>query len=159
MHAFVVLVRNQDDELNFRLIQNGSKIWLDPYLGVKYYTRATLKGLWKQYFQYGLYKIRVIQKRRGLPSLRSLIPSLFVSGLIFTMLLSIFTHQWAWFIGYVSLYAINNVAFSVWVVRRSPWLLFMVPVVFFVLHVSYELGFIFGIWRWRRYFLPWARAG
>ena len=24
------LVRNQDDEFNFRLLQNGGKIWLDP---------------------------------------------------------------------------------------------------------------------------------
>ena len=57
------LVRNQDDEFNFRLIQNGGKIWLDPSIRSAYYSRSTFIGLFKQYFQYGFYKIRVIQKR------------------------------------------------------------------------------------------------
>ena len=57
------LVRNQDDEFNFRLTQAGGKIWLDPSIRSIYYSRASLKGLWRQYFQYGLYKVRLIQKR------------------------------------------------------------------------------------------------
>ena len=33
------LVRNQDDEFNFRLIQNGGEIWLDPSIKSKYFAR------------------------------------------------------------------------------------------------------------------------
>ena len=64
------LVRNQDDEFNFRLIQNGGKIWLDPSINSKYFPRTSFVKLFKQYFQYGFYKIRVMQKRRGIASLR-----------------------------------------------------------------------------------------
>src|SRR6185503_15703914 len=50
------LVRNQDDEFNFRLTQAGGKIWLDPSICSVYYSRASFRGLWRQYFQYGFYK-------------------------------------------------------------------------------------------------------
>ena len=47
------LIRNQDDEFNYRMIQNDFKIWLHPSIKSFYYTRNTLLGLVKQYFQYG----------------------------------------------------------------------------------------------------------
>ena len=56
------LVRNQDDEFNFRLTQNGEKIWLDTSIKSIYFPRNSLKKLFKQYFQYGFYKIRLLQK-------------------------------------------------------------------------------------------------
>ena len=56
------LVRNQDDEFNFRLIQDGGKIWLDPSIQSSYTPRNSFAGFFKQYFQYGFYKIRVMQK-------------------------------------------------------------------------------------------------
>jgi GT2 family glycosyltransferase len=46
------LVRNQDDEFNFRLSQAGGRIWIDPSIKVTYYSRNTFRRLWKQYFQY-----------------------------------------------------------------------------------------------------------
>ena len=75
------LVKNQDDELNFRIIQNGEKIWLDPTLKTIYYSRNNFKDLLSQYFFYGFYKIRVIQKRKGFASWRHLIPAVFLISL------------------------------------------------------------------------------
>ena len=76
------LVRNQDDEFNFRMIQNDMKIWLDPSIKSTYTQRNSFIGLFKQYFQYGFYKIRVMQKRKGLASWRHVVPGLFVLGLL-----------------------------------------------------------------------------
>src|SRR5262249_4322481 len=45
------MVRNQDDEFNFRVRQSGGRIWLDPAINSRYYSRASLRGLWRQYFE------------------------------------------------------------------------------------------------------------
>ena len=59
------LIRNQDDEFNFRMLQSDMKIWLDPSINSYYSPRNSLVKLFKQYFGYGKYKVRVIQKRKG----------------------------------------------------------------------------------------------
>ena len=54
------LERNQDYELNIRLRQAGGVVWFDPELSVSYRPRGTLRGLARQYFDYGRWKRRVI---------------------------------------------------------------------------------------------------
>ena len=39
------LIRNQDDEFNFRLIQSGGKIWLDPSIKSFYTPRLSFLKL------------------------------------------------------------------------------------------------------------------
>ena len=74
----VELVRNQDDELNFRLLQAGGTVWFDPAISTDYFSCPTLRRFWRQYFQYGVYKIRVAQKRDGFASARHVVPAAFV---------------------------------------------------------------------------------
>ena len=81
------MIYNQDDEFNFRVTQAGKKIWMDPTLKTKYYARSNYKKLFKQYFNYGLYKVRGFQKRGRIFSIRHLIPSLFLGGLLFSYLM------------------------------------------------------------------------
>jgi glycosyltransferase involved in cell wall biosynthesis len=47
------MVRDQDDEFNYRLREHGGKIILSPSIKSEYTVRSTPKTLWKQYFQYG----------------------------------------------------------------------------------------------------------
>jgi succinoglycan biosynthesis protein ExoA len=56
------MVRNQDDELSYRLIDAGGRIVCDPSIRSRYRSRSTLTGLWRQYFDYGRWKVRVFQK-------------------------------------------------------------------------------------------------
>ena len=56
------LVRNQDDEFNYRLRASGGKILLSPTINSRYYNRSTVRSLWRQYYQYGYWKVRVLQK-------------------------------------------------------------------------------------------------
>ncbi len=72
------LVRNQDDELNLRLIRNGGRILLSPKIVCRYYTRDSLPKLWRMYYQYGYFKPLVVRKVRGVMTLRQLVPPLFV---------------------------------------------------------------------------------
>ncbi|HQG47408.1 MAG TPA: glycosyltransferase family 2 protein, partial [bacterium] len=54
------LVRCQDDEFNYRLRKSGGRIFLTPLIRSYYFSRTSLRALWRQYFQYGLWKVRVL---------------------------------------------------------------------------------------------------
>ena len=55
------LVRNQDDEYNYRLRKHGGRILLAADVRAKYFSRSSLRSLWRQYFQYGFWKVRVLR--------------------------------------------------------------------------------------------------
>jgi glycosyltransferase involved in cell wall biosynthesis len=74
------LVRNQDDEFNMRLRAAGGTIVLDPAITVAYRPRGSLGGVWRQYFEYGLWKIPVVIKHRRIGTLRGVVPAVFVLG-------------------------------------------------------------------------------
>jgi succinoglycan biosynthesis protein ExoA len=143
------LVRNQDDEFNFRLTRAGGKIWLDPQIKSVYYSRGTLRGLWKQYFEYGFWKVRVMQKHGRPASLRHLVPALFVLALCAALVGTLVTQQWIWFLLVALPYVLASVTASLVTAARRDWrTLPLLPLVFFVLHCAYGVGFLFGLVRW-----------
>jgi succinoglycan biosynthesis protein ExoA len=75
------LVRNQDDEFNLRLRRAGGRIVLDPAVEVRYRPRGTLRGVWRQYYEYGLWKPVVMRKHGRVLSARSLAPVALVGSL------------------------------------------------------------------------------
>jgi glycosyltransferase involved in cell wall biosynthesis len=81
------LVRNQDDELNLRLIRRGGRILLSPRIVCKYFARDSLVKLWRMYYQYGYFKPLVVRKVGGVMTLRQLAPPLLVLGLAVTAIL------------------------------------------------------------------------
>ncbi|NIT59061.1 MAG: glycosyltransferase [Aliifodinibius sp.] len=140
------LVRNQDDELNFRLIQAGDKILMSPKVRTVYYSRATWLKLWKQYYQYGYWKVRVMQKRHGVAAWRHLIPGLFVMSLIESLFLSLITRKWRWFLLVVGPYFLANLTISILTAYKRGWrLLPLLPISFAILHWAYGSGFLAGI--------------
>src|SRR5438445_2255635 len=68
------LVRNQDDEYNYRLRKLNGRILLSPDVRSRYYSRASFRKLWKQYFQYGFWKVRVMQKHPRQMRARQFLP-------------------------------------------------------------------------------------
>jgi glycosyltransferase involved in cell wall biosynthesis len=78
------LVRNQDDELNLRLIKHGGRILLSPRIVCKYYARDSLPKLWRMYYQYGYFKPLVVRKLGGVMTVRQLLPPIFVLCLVVT---------------------------------------------------------------------------
>lgn len=140
------LVRNQDDELNFRVIKNGYKILLSPKIKSYYYSRSSLKKLWKQYYQYGFWKVRVMQKHGRPASIRHLIPALFVTTNILGVGLGLF-YKWIlylWFLE-IFLYLIGDVIFSSKLIKNNKGIFPYIFSIFPILHLSYGLGFVNGI--------------
>ena len=154
----VELVRNQDDELNFRLLQAGGTVWFDPAIRTDYFSCPSLRRFWRQYFQYGEYKIRVAQKRNGFASVRHLVPAAFVVATAASLLLAVARREPRWALAILGPYAIANGAASIAAARRSRAHPGRVALAYAVLHTSYGAGFLSGIWRWRRGFLPGPAA-
>ncbi|MBC8308712.1 MAG: glycosyltransferase family 2 protein [Pelagibacterales bacterium] len=141
------LVRNQDDEFNFRLIQNGGKIWLDPSINSKYFPRTSFVKLFKQYFQYGFYKIRVMQKRRGIASLRHLVPALFIIAIITVLIYSLYGITIPAILLGASYTALMIISIFIELLKTPKNILsiFLLPITFFILHFSYGIGFLSGM--------------
>lgn len=85
------MVQNQDDEFNQRIIEAGGRIRFDPSISAAYLSRGSWRGLFRQYFRYGLYKIRGFQKHSGLLRPRHLAPAVLVAGAVGTALLAFLT--------------------------------------------------------------------
>lgn len=140
------MVCNQDDEFNHRVLQAGKKIWMDPTIKTKYYARQSFKKLFKQYFNYGLYKVRGIQKRREVASVRHLIPSTFILTLIIAVIVGVILQLPSITFSVGFLYLIFNLAasiFSTSSIREIP----LISLAFWILHLGYGLGFIWGLIR------------
>jgi glycosyltransferase involved in cell wall biosynthesis len=150
------LVRNQDDELNLRIVHRGGTIWQSPSIRSWYSPRSSLSSLFKQYYQYGFWKVPVILKYRIPASWRHLAPSAFV----LTHFLLLVVAATASILGKTSisqaallllafivcLYSLCTIAFSVLTARRSGWsLLLWLPLTFLTYHLSYALGFLTAI--------------
>lgn len=145
------LVRNQDDEMNFRLVSSGGRIWLDPRISVVYRSRQTLSALWRQYFEYGVYKVRVMQKRRGAASWRHFVPSAFVVALAVSVGLSVVTGRHQFVVLVAGTYGAASIAAAIAAIGARSYLAPVVVVAFLTMHIAYGVGFIAGIWRWRRH--------
>jgi succinoglycan biosynthesis protein ExoA len=74
------LVRNQDDEFNLRLRRAGGQIVLDPEITVMYRPRGSIGRVWRQYYEYGLWKVPVMLKHKRVLTVRSVAPLAFVLG-------------------------------------------------------------------------------
>jgi GT2 family glycosyltransferase len=73
------LVRNQDDEFNFRVALSGGKVFISPRAQCTYHVRETPFELFWQFFQYGYYRVVVLRKHRLPISLRHFVPIIFFS--------------------------------------------------------------------------------
>jgi glycosyltransferase involved in cell wall biosynthesis len=141
------LTRNQDDELNLRLIRRGGRIWQSPTIRTWYYPRASLAGVFRQYSQYGYWKVRVIQKHRIPASFRHLVPGAFVAAVGLGAFLAPWLPpvRWAW-LGLLGLYFSCSLIASAWTARREGWALFpALPLVIGAYHFGYGWGFLQGL--------------
>jgi GT2 family glycosyltransferase len=75
------LVRNQDDELSYRIRRAGGRIWYDPAIQVAYVPRDSIGALFSQYRQYGFWRTRVLRKHPQALQIRQLAPPLWVATL------------------------------------------------------------------------------
>ncbi|HWB28812.1 MAG TPA: glycosyltransferase family 2 protein [Chitinophagaceae bacterium] len=137
-----VLKRNQDDEFHYRAKSMGFTIYQSPAIKLYYHPRNTFGKLFMQYYQYGLYKPIVLKKIRSGFSIRHLIPTIFVLYILSAPFLALVNARYA-FIP-LTFYFLLNLAFS-FGSRRGFMQCLRIFYAYFILHVSYGLGFLVGL--------------
>ncbi|HEY7113808.1 MAG TPA: glycosyltransferase family 2 protein [Thermoanaerobaculia bacterium] len=143
------LVRNQDDEYNYRLRALGARILLAADVRSRYWSRATLGRLWKQYFQYGYWKVRVLQKHPRQMKARQFVPPIFVAAVLVSAAASPFsTGARIALVGAIGAYAASNLLAATWTARTAgPRAIPLLAGAFAALHLSYGFGFLTGLVR------------
>jgi GT2 family glycosyltransferase len=140
------LVRNQDDELNLRLVRAGGKILLLPDLRIVYFCQSTLAGLWRQYRDYGFWKVRVIQKHGAPASLRHLVPGALVAALAVAGLAALVPALRPLALALVGTYAALLLGASALLAVRHELVLWpRIAAALATLHVAYGVGFWKGL--------------
>ncbi len=139
------LIRNQDDDFNFRVHRAGGKILFIHDIFLKYYVRASLKNLRRQFFQYGYWKVFVNKKHKSITTLRQLVPLFFVIFLVllpFSLLVPpIFFYIFSpIFVAYLLLVFVTGFK----LIKESKDLLTGL-LVYPTMHVTYGLGYIYGV--------------
>lgn len=147
------LPRSEDDDLNFRITEGGGKIFVTPKIRSVYYPRDSFSELFKQYFEYGKWKVAVIKKHKKPSRIAHLVPMLFVAFIIIFGILSflnpIFTNI---FLCVMVLYFLLDVYFS-FRSKHIRGFLNRLGLMYahLVLHISYGLGFLVGIFKFWNY--------
>lgn len=82
-------LRNQDYELNHRIVADGGLVWFDPELAVVYRPRSTLGALARQFWDYGRSKRRFRRRHPDSLRLRQLAPPALVIFLVLCLVASL----------------------------------------------------------------------
>lgn len=142
-----MLVRNQDDELNYRLTKQGGKVFLSPRARSTYFVRETVKSLFRQYFEYGYWRVAVIRKHRIPASFRHLVPPTFVIGLVGSLTLAPFVPL-GWRLALLagpSAYGFILCSLGLHLSRRTGWKVgCLFPMAVSTMHIAYGIGFLWG---------------
>lgn len=141
------LIRNQDDEFNFRVISRGGRVLLLPDVSCRYFARRSLRQLARMYYQYGYFKPLVAQKIGRIMTVRQLVPALLVVALLGSALGS------AWLPAARVLFSLILAAYGLLVAvtaveaarvhggHCATALAAVLP----TLHFSYGIGFLLGV--------------
>jgi succinoglycan biosynthesis protein ExoA len=142
------LVRNQDDELNFRIALAGGKVYLDSDISYGYCVRKSFRTLARQYYQYGFWRVRTMQKHGRPATMRQVAPLGFVA---FWIALGLGTAVWRPLGNVLALfaggYAVMLAYGAVGVACRAGLMcgLLAAPA-FVIMHFGYGLGSLVGVW-------------
>jgi GT2 family glycosyltransferase len=139
------LTRNQDDDFNFRVRQQGYKIMYVHQAKATYLVRASLSKTFRQYFQYGYFKVFVNRKHRAVTTVRQLIPAAFVAFLVCAAGLSIVFPPT---LALLTLVLLIYVGMGLALAGAGLGLAVRCRVLVscFILHMGYGLGYWQGIW-------------
>ena len=134
------LIKNQDDELNYRCVENGFKIFMSPKLKTNYMVRENFVDLSKQYFLYGLYKPLVFKKVSYGARFYHFIPA--IHFILSILSLAVFSYS-QFSIYYFVCYLIVALIFSINKNMNFKDVIYS-TLAFFSIHYSYGFGFIQG---------------
>ena len=130
----------EDADLNFRWRRQGARIVVEPSIESTYHPRDTVRGLWRQYYRYGLGKADMLYVNGRWPSWRPAAPLALVVGLAASAVAGLLVGSWLPLITLVAVWlgalAISSSGRPIVILASS------------VMHLSYGLGLLRGLLRW-----------
>ena len=140
---------NEDYELNIRLREQGGTILVSPTIQCEYAVRPGLRPLARQYFRYGMWKIKTLWAHpRSFRWRQAIAP-----GFVLYLIAAAVTFRWLGpiVLGPLALYGLGNAAASWSVIRRvGTERAYLIPVLFLLIHLSWGSGFLVGLVRFIR---------
>jgi succinoglycan biosynthesis protein ExoA len=135
----------EDVEFNHRVDRAGLRCFFTPKVGVRYYPRASLAGLFRQMVRYGRGRVRLLRKHRDTFSVPCLVPAAFVLGVVLGPVAAALV-PWLGlaYAGTLGLYGLLVVLASLTCVLRTrdlrllPWL----PAAFMAIHAGAGCGIL-----------------
>jgi glycosyltransferase involved in cell wall biosynthesis len=141
------MVRNQDDELSFRLREMGGKIIQDGRIKIQYFPRSSFWYLFKQFMQYGYWKVTVIKKHPHQASVRHFLPAILVVGLVL-LIVAATLHKYT-LVGVMVYSIIYLLPVSIESLRLTyKFDIKLWPAVFLaiiLIHISFGIGFVVNL--------------
>jgi len=145
------LVRNQDNEMNFRIRKNGGKIYLANDIKLSYYCRDSVKGIAQMANKNGMWNVITMKLCPGSMGIRHFIPFAFVASVVGLVLLGllqlihpIFGLAWLALSAELTLYLALDIVFSA-KQAGSAKEFFALLMLFPVFHVAYGCGSVVGL--------------
>jgi GT2 family glycosyltransferase len=141
------LVRNQDDELHYRVRKAGGKIYISPKVRYSYFVRGRLGRLFKQYFQYGFWRIPVIEKHGRPTTVRQMAPTLFHAACVLLTIVALWLRLPVVAIVLPAAYAAALVAAAgLSIPRLGVRVSALLPIAIATMHAGYAWGLAYGLW-------------
>lgn len=139
------LVRNQDDEFNYRMVKNNLKIFLSQEIKSNYFVRGSFPKLFKQYYQYGYWKVYVNKKHKAVTTKRQLVPPLWVLFVIVGLPLIFFNQVFLFgYLGLILFYLMTTIFMAIKMTYGLRKTIKLIKA-FLYLHFGYGLGYLKGI--------------
>lgn len=145
------LLTNEDYDFNYRARLQGDRVMLDRSEHCDYFARDTLPKLIAQYRRYGGWKARMIRQHPRSIRVRHAIAPIFVASVIVFAAIGIWNGiAWMLLATELGLYFFTAAAFAVQAARKAQAglpAMFLVPLVFFAIHLSWGGSFLLGLVR------------
>lgn len=143
------LARGEDNEYNSRIHKAGYKVYLNPEVVCTYFSRDTIRANMKQMYANGVSIGKLLHIDRASVGLRHLVPLAFVLSLIGSLILGcIYTPVFLLFALIIGLYAFAAIAATISACMKFGWKYCLtLPLMFFLVHVSYGWGTIVGLYK------------
>lgn len=139
------LIRNQDNEMNYRIRKNGGKIYLANDIHFAYYCRDTIKEISAMAKKNGMWNVITMKLCPGSMGLRHFVPLLFVVSVFGLGILGIVHPLFALLLcAELSLYLLLDIVFSIKIAETVKEF-FALAALFLIFHVAYGFGSVIGI--------------
>ena len=140
------LLRTEDNEMHYRIRQQGYQICYDPRIISYQYARNSLKAMIQQKYANGYWIALTLKVCPQCLSLFYFVPFAFILGIIFTTILAFTGHllptYFLW--GAYGLFTLTGTLVTILNSKANKYT-FLMPILFLLLHISYGVGTISGL--------------